>query len=215
MEGNYLVLYKASKNLDDIPYIERTSLERSKDGQYKKSKEGYYMVPFLGYQIEYCKAETQINEKTGAKTFKDTTVCQPHYANNKDAEYIKISKIGEGEKYEYKREKDLFPADYFKGEWFFSESAIETPKASVDTDPSSHIPAFSSYLVTLHETGNAYQMKDVSGKTTQEKDKPIKSELLVDWLEYEKDREGDIFNKFGERIIKQNDDKTKRFYVKN
>ena len=128
MEGNYLVLYKASKNLDDIPYIERTSLERSKDGQYKKSKEGYYMVPFLGYQIEYCKAETQVNEKTGAKTFKDTTVCQPHYANNKDAEYIKISKIGEGEKYDIKERRIYFLQITLKGNGFFLNQLLRPLK---------------------------------------------------------------------------------------
>ena len=205
-EGNYLILYKASKNLDDIPYTERTAIEKSEDGKYEKSEDGYYMVPFLGYRIDYCKAKVKLNEY-GQETYLHRLQCEPYYYKN--AKYIRVDNLGDGEEYAYdeKRKVDLFPANYFEGEWFFSETAIETPNSET------HLPPFSAKLVKLVKKTNSLEIINNSGDI-REIDKQISGELAVVWLEYEMDRDGQKFKKFGERLhTDKGQDPTKKSYV--
>ena len=58
--GNYLVLLKASQNLDAIPYIERTScVNKDAKGYCASDTDGFYKAPFLAYPISRCYAAYQ------------------------------------------------------------------------------------------------------------------------------------------------------------
>lgn len=200
IEGNYLILYKASKKLEDIPHTERAApLEVSEDG--------YYMVPFIGYPIQHCNAERELNIQ-GQSTYRHKIDCdKPFFTKN--AKYIKIYEMGAGKEYEYIMKKDLFPSNYFDGEWFFSEAAIETPNP--DSKYKMHLPPSSAYLIKTNRTSNSLEMFDVSGKS-EKRNQRLKSELLVSWQRYEMDRDGERFTNFGERLY-EDDDPTKRPYV--
>ena len=142
--GDFLILHKASKNLENIPHTERTALPKDKNGKYIK-EEGYYMVPFLGYRVEYCRAKAVVDNSTNKKLFVKRPHCQPEYVNydskNQNAEqkkrdkeeglgstvYLRVQRNSQTE-YAYLPKKDLFPSKYFEGEWFHSEGNIETIK---------------------------------------------------------------------------------------
>ena len=198
--GNYLVLFKASKDLNQLPYIERTSAVKTKDGKF-------HMVPFLGYPIEYCNPEI-IKNRQGEKSREHRLNCEGN--SSKSAQYIRVNMRGKKLYNYYSRgkddKKDLFPSSYFEGEWFFSESAIETQ----DRDP--HLPPFSSHLIKFNKTTGTLEMLDVSGDV-DEKNRELEGKLLVSWLDYEMDRDGENFNTFGERTINYNDPTTRPYVV--
>ncbi len=190
--GNYLILNKASKNLDDIPYIERTAMEKNKDGDYKKTEDGYFMVPFLGYSIKYCSPD--VIESRGQRTYEYRAKCDP--ADSKErAEYLQVVK-GQQVSFAYVPEKkDLFPSEYFDGEWFFSEGDIET------SDRTGELSPFSATLIEFEKTSNSLDFIDVSGNVERRNQKVQNTNLPVIWQKYEMNTaQGGIFKEFGERL---------------
>ena len=185
IRGNYLVLFKASEELNDLPYIERTSVTRSKDGSY-------WMVPFLGYLIEYCNAEIKKNMQ-GQDTYENLANCQAGHL--KDAKYIRIHKTAKQVyKYHYKEKKDLFPADYFDGRWFAALGFIETPSRE------GHLPPVGTSLVELRKTPHSLDVIDVSGDVEERNRQTLWPVFFVKWADYEPDQNGSDFETFGERF---------------
>ena len=192
IEGNYLILYKASQDLDDIPYTERTALEKSKDGSYKKS-DGYYKVPFVGYPIEYC--SHRVNLIDGRDT-NELEVGNCEKVDSEQAQYIRVRK-GTQQLYRYVEEKqDLFPVKYFEGEWFFNEGRIEGPI------PNSDIFLSDAYIVKFDPQTNYLNAIDISGNVKDEKNKRNRIDFIpIVWQKYEVDKEGDkIIAPFKERV---------------
>lgn len=183
IRGNYLVLFKASKELNDLPYIERTSVTKSKDGKY-------WMVPFLGYPIEYCNAEVKKNIQ-GQDTYEHLANCQA--SQLKDAKYIRIHKTAKQVyKYHYKEKEDMFPAGYFDGRWFLALGFIETPSRE------GHLPPVSTSLVEFRKTAHSLDAIDVSGNV-EERNRQTLWSLFVKWADYEPNQNGSDFETFGER----------------
>ena len=181
-KGNYLVLFKASKDLNDLPYTERTSAIRSKDGKF-------HMVPFIGYPITYCNPEAfknNLEEKTG----KHRANCQNNLSS-KDSKYISIQTSNK-QVYRYLNKKDLFPASYFEGQWFFSSGPIETP------DREGELAPLRASLVELSKQSNHMKVIDVSGDV-EERNRKLLEKIPVQWVEYEMARNGMTFDEFGER----------------
>ena len=184
--GDYLILFKASKDLKKIPYIERTSMIE---------KDGYKMVPFIGYPIQYCSAEFLTNSQR-EKTYENRANCNSDPAT---AKYIRILKTNK-QVYQYIEKKDLFPSDYFKGRWFFSEGPIETSSSREE----GHIPPFFVNLIRFDKTSKTLQIVDISGNV-EDRNKKIVNKLPVDWIDYEMNQDGDVFKSFGEREYTKND----------
>lgn len=213
-EGNYLILYKASKNLEDIPHTERPIIPRDKKGNYVK-EDGYYMVPFVGYQVEYCRAKTFRDAATNKKHYDHYPECKPEWANYdpkkqtpeqraedekeglKSTVYLRIFRNPRTE-FVYHPKQDLFPADYFDGEWFFSEGEIESYEKEGEISPSS------VKLVTIRNLTEKIEFVDNSGVVKEERHKNIYGELPVTWVDYEMNQDGGVFNKFGERLNPSN-----------
>ena len=143
-QKNYLILYKASKKLEDIPHTERTSMIHEND---------YYMVPFLGYPIIYCKP-VFIPNAQGENTNENR--CAPA-DSPKEGKYIKLIKE-QRQAYQFTRDKDLFPSNYFDKEdlWFFVEGPIKTPTFEGELSP------FFARLIKFKKTPNALEVIDAS-----------------------------------------------------
>lgn len=198
LHGNYLVLFKASENLNDLPYIERTTpITKSKDGRF-------YMLPFIGYPIEYCHSEA-IRNAQGEETYESKKTChaQRRYEVSlpdgsrisKSASYIYAPKAGKKE-YKYisvAKKKDLLPSNYFDGQWFFSKGPIELPGSEGHLSPSE------SHLVKLKRKSNQIDIMDDSGDV-EERHKISLSSIPVKWLEFEMAKDGDVFKSFEERV---------------
>ena len=126
---NYLVLFKASKNLEDIPYLEQTSLVKVNTDLEPTTKDDetfLYMVPFLGYPLQYCRIEDRVFQ--GQITQNKQVNCTNK--TSKEA-YIQIDKNAFNY-YNFLKEekKDLFPLNYFfdkkkeNNAWFMALDSI-------------------------------------------------------------------------------------------
>ena len=166
--GNYLILFKASKNIEDIPYTERFSLVK---------EDGLYMVPFLGYPIEYCTAENVLSSQSGHETYKYRTKCGDLIDSEK-AEYFRVSKDNR-QLYKYAEKKDLFPANYFEGRWFLSQGLIETPKRE------GHFSLSNAYLVELDKQSNSFKVRNVSGDLETRNQEIVQAAIpKLKWVQY-------------------------------
>ena len=179
--GNYLVLYKASKNIENIPYNERTAIPKNKEGDYITSEDGYYMVPFIGYKTDYCKSEIQKDVLTKRKT--NTRIINCENITKKDKPYyIRFDASHDKTPYNYMDKTNVFPAEYFAGRWFFSQGEVERGADS----KSHHYEQERAYLVEFERGEHKIGMKDVSGRLSdlnKRRDKLFK----VQWKEYEMD----------------------------
>ena len=210
-EGDFLILYKASKKLEDIPHIERTALQTDEKGDYLK-EEGHYMVPFLGYKVEYCRAKSVRDTSTNKKLAYQRPDCRPEWANYdpnklsledkkreeqeglKSTVYLKVHRDSRSE-YIYLTKKDLFPSDYFDGDWFYSEGNIENYTIEGEISP------FSVSLIQFKKLSEGMEFVDSSGTIEEERHKKIHGNLPVVWVDYEMNQKGDgSFRAFGERI---------------
>ena len=104
--GNYLVLFKASKNIEHIPYTQRTILSRSKDGEYMPSEDGYYMVPFIGYSIKYCIAEKEREKGTNRITKGSVKKCKG-ISEEDNPDYIELQ-VNNPKPYNYIADKKKY-----------------------------------------------------------------------------------------------------------
>ena len=182
--GNYLVVYKAAKELDSIPYIERTSLEEVED------PDGYnFRVHFIGYPIEYCYATPFLND-----FYEETKEFRPICTADKDkAEYFKLVPANKQVyEYHYAGKKDLFPEHYFTGEWFYAEGVVDAPLSSGERSP------MSVNLITFEKTTKALSATDIH--QFEETNKQEIASIPVIWKTYESDKHGELFQSFGERI---------------
>ena len=181
--GNYLVLYKATEDKNNIPYNERTSMlvEDTKGG------DSLYMVPFIGYPIEYCKAESIRNN------FQEITNLVRAECDSDPSEernYIRIS-IGRKQVFQYLDKQDIFPADYFDGDWFFA-------RVRINSNIEGEIAAVSSALTTLKKDSDSLVVIDSSGNIIRDVNE-ILYNIPVEWKEFELDKDNERFSRFGER----------------
>ena len=208
--GDHLVLYKASKKLEDIPHTERSAIPKNKKGNYVKEA-GYYKVPFLGYKVEYCRAKAVRDTATNKKWNVHNTNCNPDWAKYdpkkqtsgqraederaglKETVYLKIHRSTR-KKYAYQSKKDFIPADYFNGQWFYSEGEIETYKIEGE------LGHFSVKLVEGIRQKNKIHFRDSSGVIKDVRHRDYHAELPVIWSDYEMNQHGGLFVNFGEKM---------------
>ena len=147
------------------------------------------MVPFIGYPIQYCDPEN-VRNTIGEEMEDKLSNCGKNFSL-KEAKYISINTDNK-DVYNYLGKKDLFPANYFDGKWFFSSGPIETPDRKGELAPSQ------ADLVELSKQSNHMKVIDVSGDV-EERNRKLLEEIPVQWVEYEMAQDGTIFDKFGER----------------
>ena len=191
--GNYLVLYKATKNKNNIPYNERSSMlvEETKRG------DSLYMVPFIGYPIQYCKAEPIRNAQ------QEITRMTRRNCDSEPSEERKYLLINTGGKqvFEYLDKQDTFPVDYFEGDWFFAKTQINSNiSAQINSNISEgEIANVDAKLVRLKQELESLVVIDKSGNIERDLDKDI-YKIPVQWKEFELNKENEIFSTFGEKL---------------
>ncbi|MDE0092161.1 MAG: hypothetical protein OXN83_02610, partial [Oligoflexia bacterium] len=209
--GNYLVLFQASKKLEDLPDIHRTSLKIFREGQvidydkktYTKKEDDYYINYFIGYPIKYCKAEAKVI--SGVEYLENILNCEDSHLQ--DAPYIQVN-IGSKNNFNYliPSKKDLFPSDYFNGLWYFSEGWVESFTREGELAP------LNTYLVQMEKEPDSLNLKDMSGDV-EDRNRRNLHQIPVKWLEFEVAQDGrGQFTTFGERENLDTDE-TKRPYA--
>ncbi len=182
IQGDYLVLFKSSEKQNHLPYTERTSM----------SKEGdLYMVPFIGYPIQYCHPRLQKDEDGEEKWLSESNCGTNQPAES--AEYISFSKDNR-QFYKYLPKNNLFPSNYFEGRWIFAQSPIETPNMQ-------EVSPFTAFIVDMEKMSSQLNIRNVSGDIDENRQKILR-QIPVEWLSFEMDRDGDSWGQFGERKTK-------------
>ena len=217
--GNRLVLFKASKNWEDLPDLERTSLKifrEAKKGKMemrsaKSYKKGdYYAVPFIGYPIRYCRSEARrVND---VETFENILNCEDSHLLS--GNYIQIEKTPKRYGYNVELKKDLFPSEYFEGLWYFSEGPIEAPNPDGEVYYKDEDDRFKNmYLIALRKEGNRFNLIDMSGDVEEKIRKSLPNDLPVKRHDFKMAQDGNgRWENFGERERKH-EDKIKRAYT--
>lgn len=195
LEDNYLILYRLSDK-GTVPYDELPISIRIGDK---------IATPLVGYPIDYCVAEEIINanrEKTGQSRPKCTGV------SRKSAKYIHLVEERKTV-FQYLPKVDVFPSDFFKGQWFFVKTII---KSSGDSVTGFHQSFDSANLVEFDNTPDSLKVLDASGYEIDKRDQITGFSIPVEWKQYEVARDSDIIHKFAERESEVNRDVDREYF---
>lgn len=107
----YLVVNKVA-NKDAIPFDELTYATQLKDGRYK--------VPLLGYPIRLVSVEN-IQNSYGEDSRKLMEMSQKSVANSS---HFEIASVSSYELFAAQQKIDVFPADFFEGQWFYAATIV-------------------------------------------------------------------------------------------
>lgn len=181
LEGNALMLYRLS-DPGTVPYDE---LPLSIKVGEKVA------TPLVGYSVDYCVAERILNanhEETGESRPKCGGV------SKKSAKYIRLIE-GSKTDFEYLTKVDVFPHDFFKGQWFFVKTIV---KSSKDAFTGFHQSFSSANLIEFGKTPNSLKILDASGYEIEEKDQVTGFSIPVNWTAYKVGYSSDIIHRFKE-----------------
>ena len=204
---NYLWLYKASTELKNIPYIERTSMITD-----EINGDTHYMVPFIGYPVQYCNAKFRETLEGRELSIKEKN-CES--IKPEDAKYVHID-LSKGKNshkaFKYDEKKDLFEKSYFQGNWFYMEGPIE--KISASNEIVDEVSPRYTNLIKFNFGPNFLSLINISDSeerdNLEDEEKFKARDFKIVWREYEKyTDEG-----FGERLITdRSDPTTSRFFT--
>ena len=195
LENNYLVLYRLS-DPGKVPYDELPISLKVGDK---------IATPLVGYPIDYCVAEKILNtnhEETGQSRPKCIGVSQ------KTAQYIHLVEDSKTV-FQYLPKVDIFPSNFFDGQWFFVKTII---KSSGDRTTGFHQSFSSANLVELEKTPESLKVLDASGFEIDKKDQITGFSIPVEWQEYEIARDSDIIHRFEERVSETGTDITRDYF---
>ncbi len=195
LEDNYLILYRLS-DPEKVPYDELPISIKVGDK---------VATPLVGYPVDYCEAEKILNanlEETGQSRPRCIGV------SRKTATYIHLVEDSKAV-FEYLPKVDIFPSDFFDGEWFFVKTII---KSSGDRATGFHQSFNSANLVEFDKTPDSLKVLDASGYEIDEKDQVTGFSIPVEWKEYEMARDSDIIHRFAERESETGTDITRDYF---
>ncbi len=199
LEDNYLIFYRVS-DLEKVPYIEKPLAIPFGDK---------VATPLFGYPVEYCVAEqeeTRYHEKTEEYERECKNVPK------ESAKYVYLD-IDRKKILKYQPKVDLFPRDFFDGQWLFSKTII---KSSADSITGFHQSFRSANLVDFVHTPDSLQIVDTKQyeNSLDEKDRITGLSIPVDWKEYEIDRDSGVINEivFREREDIDNPDVSRPYF---
>ena len=215
---NYLVLFKASKNLEDLPYLEQTSLmkvDKDLKPTTKNDEDTLYMVPFVGYPLQRCVLESRL-DLYGRPTLDPNVVCSDK--SDSSFPYVQIDKNEQYYEYNRNQKVDLFPIKYFskvaftgeedKGEWLFSETRLDNYTAALpDTSLKVAVPV--RFHIETEEDDISLTLQNMSGDVPEKEREQITS-FKIKPVDYKMDLSGDRFLSFGE---KEDEEATNKNYI--
>lgn len=113
LTDNYLKIYKVAKK-EDLPFSEWSYAEQLPDGRLAVPLVGYGVMGY--YRVE--NARNGDNEKTHV-------MIEIPEKNPTQASHFKIDRLNR-RIFSAIEKIDVYPADFFNGEWFYSETTIDT-----------------------------------------------------------------------------------------
>ena len=180
-DRNFLILYKVGPK-EIIPYDE---LPLS-----VKLDKGMVAVPFIGYSIEYCRAE--VIYENGEKTGQYRPLCEGISA--KVAQYIRLREKNKRE-FTYLM-KNIFPKDFFQGQWFYHRTIVRSPNRGQKVG---HEGFQSANLVEFQQKSRKLSVLDASGYKLADSDKVRALFIPISRKDYEIERQaGNIDESFRE-----------------
>ena len=181
-EGNYLILYKLASP-DKIPYDELPLARALGD---------LLAVPLVGYSIENCLAEV-IPDKNNRETGQYRPLCE----GIRRGEYIRLREAAK-QLFEYEEKLDLFPRDFFAGQWFYHRIVVRSPeKRAVG-----HVLFDSAHLVEFHPSIGKLDVLDASGYNIKQEDKVPALFIPVQWADYRIKRDSEnLDSSFSEEMM--------------
>ena len=183
LDSNYLILYRLGLP-DTIPYDELPLARKVGD---------FLATPLVGYPIQYCVPEKKENQY-GEKTDQSRAKCEGISPEN--AKYVQFN-LDKKQEFTYKPKWDLFPRDFFNGEWFFVRTVVRTSEGRSDQIGGRFFTP--AHLVEFVKTSNSLQVKDASGYDMKEGDRVKSYSIPVVWKDYEIDRDSGRIRNFQEK----------------
>ena len=183
LENNYLILYRLS-DPKKLPFDELPVSIKVGDK---------VAAPLVGYPIDYCVAE-KILDSNHQETGQSRPKCDVD-VTQESATYIRLIDSRK-QVFQYQPKIDIFPSDFFKGEWFFVKTFI---KSSLNAFTGFHQSFASANLVEFKKNPDSLRIVDASGYKIREEDKVTGFSIPVEWKEYEMARDSDVIHQFSER----------------
>ena len=181
-EGNFLILYKLAKE-EHIPYDELPLAKTLGD---------LLAVPLIGYPVENCLAEI-IPDKNN----RETGQFRPRCEGIRKGDYIRLKEKSK-KLFKYEEKLDLFPRNFFSGQWFYHRTVVRSPE-------NRHVghPLFdSANLVEFHPGIGKLNVLDAGGYKIEQKDKVPALFIPVDWADYQIKRDSEnLDSSFSEEVI--------------
>lgn len=169
--NNYLVLYRISDK-EKLPYIEVPL----------SIKVGNKVAtPLVGYPIEYCipkKILDSNNKETGQDDFKCKDVPRAK------ATYIRLIENKSVFSYLVAEKKDIFPSDFFAGDWFFVKTVVKSSGDKSTGGLGQHQDFQNAALVEFEPNSNSLEAVDTKNFQLDEKDTLSNFSIPVEWKEY-------------------------------
>ena len=186
-EGNFLILYKVAEP-DKIPYDELFMARRLGD---------LLAVPLVGYPIEYCHAVPVLNS-FNEKTSKYRPLCEG-VSKERQAAYIRL-KEDEKKVFKYLPKPNLFPRDFFSGQWFYVRTDLRAPNTDEELDENEFQAA---QLVEFHPTLEHLDVLDSGLYNLKSDDKTTALFIPVKRVDYEMHKDLESLDpSFSERLKK-------------
>ena len=183
LEGNYLVLYRLGRP-GTIPYDQLPLARPVGD---------FLATPLVGYNIDYCVPE---NDEDDYGHLSDLIIPNCEGVAVESARYIQFQ-TAKKQLFQYEEKWDLFPKDFFNGEWFYLRTVVETGEK--DAAKIGHQPFDPAYLVQFKPDKEQLVVKDTENYGLRPGDEETSLFIPVQWKEYEKDQDTGSFKSFGER----------------
>lgn len=183
LEGNYLIFYRLGKP-ETIPYDQVPVARRVGE---------FLATPLVGYPVSYC---IPAKEKDDYGHITDLVVPKCEGIAAETAQYVDFS-IMNKKLFQYKSKLDIFPRDFFDGEWIYYRTLIEASEKSGLVV--GHQPFEPAHLVEFTKEEEQFQVKDSTKyQELREKDRLPSLFIPVKWKEYEMDWDDGTLKSFRE-----------------
>ncbi|MCY4513391.1 MAG: hypothetical protein OXB86_06860 [Bdellovibrionales bacterium] len=185
LDGDYLTFYRLGKP-ETIPYDQRPVARKVGD---------FLATPLVGYPVQYCLPEKDRN-RYGEIIDRSIPNCEGISAGS--AKYVQLWTDKKNKKlFAYKKKPDLFSADFFNGHWFYLKTEIQTSTNTIKQISDQPFKAVD--LVEFKKQSDHLVVMDSDQYGMDEKDRDRLLFIPVQWKEYEKNKDMNVFNFFGER----------------
>ncbi len=185
LQDNYLILYRIGKK-ETIPYDEKHLAVQIGD---------WLATPLVGYALEYCEPKKTVNDD-----YEETNLYEPKCSSvaRQSTKYVRLKEETKAV-FIYTPKLDVFPTDFFDGEWYAVNTIVKTSEKNIEEI--GHQTFENALLVKFKKTTHGFQAVDASGYQLKEEDRLPSFFIPVDWKEYRIVRDSNILQELEDEEI--------------